>query len=61
METEQSIFKSYYDNPEYRKKHKEYILTKVQCGCGTITARCNMSHHRKTKKHQKWEQENKMI
>lgn len=46
--------KSTYDDPEFKKKHKEYILTKVECPCGTTTARCNMSHHRKTKKHLKW-------
>ena len=55
---EQSTFTYYYNQPEYKKKHKEYILTKVQCECGTITARCNMSHHRKTKKHQKWQENN---
>lgn len=56
--TEIKTFKFYYDQPEYRERHKEYILTKVECGCGTITARCNMSHHRKTKKHQNWINEN---
>ena len=31
--------------------HKEYMMEKVSCKCGSVTARCNMSHHRKTKKH----------
>ena len=47
-----------YNDEEYRKKHKKYILQKRQCGCGTITAICNMSHHKKTKKHMNWELEN---
>ncbi len=46
---------------EQKQKHKEYILTKVMCPCGTETARCNLSHHRKTKKHIKWEKSNDRI
>ena len=40
-----------YNNPIYKAKHKEYIMEKVKCECGTFTARCNMSHHKKTSKH----------
>ncbi len=47
-----------YANTEFKEKHKKYILTKVQCGCGTVTARCNMSHHKASKKHQQWAEEN---
>lgn len=39
---------------EKNREHNAYMITKVQCPCGTITARCNMTVHRKTKKHQKW-------
>jgi len=48
-------FAERYQDEDFRRKHKEYILEKVQCGCGTVTARCNMTKHRQTRKHQKWE------
>ena len=44
-------FKEYYQDAEYRKRHLDYIKEKVQCSCGCITARCNMSVHKKTAKH----------
>jgi len=44
------------DNPSYDKK---YFLTKIKCECGVSTARCNMSKHRKTEKHIKWEKNGK--
>ncbi len=47
-------FKEQYQNKEFRERHKKYILEKVQCLCGTITARCNMSHHKLTKHHKLW-------
>ena len=37
-----------------RKKNIQYMLEKVECPCGTITARSNMTTHRRTNKHQKW-------
>ena len=43
---------------EKRLKHYKYMQERVQCPCGTETARCNMSTHRKSKKHQLWEEEN---
>jgi hypothetical protein len=46
-------FKEYYQDPAYRERHNKYMLTKVPCACGTITARNNMSHHKKTMKHQR--------
>lgn len=48
-------FKDYYQDPEFRKRHKAYILTKVECPCGATTARCNMTRHKKSSKHQLWE------
>ncbi len=48
------IFKEYYQDPKFKEKHKKYILEKIECLCGTKTARCNLSHHKKTKKHQIW-------
>ena len=45
-------FKDYYQDPDYRAKHQAYMQTKVLCKeCGTLTARANMAHHRKSKKH----------
>jgi hypothetical protein len=46
-------FKDYYSDPAYKQRHLEYIKQKVPCKCGVITARNNMSTHKKTKKHQK--------
>jgi len=37
-----------------RIKHNKYMLEMVECPCGTVTARSNLSTHRKTNKHQKW-------
>ena len=45
--------KKYYANDEYKAKHNAYMSEKVACECGVITARANMSHHRKTKYHLK--------
>ncbi len=56
-----SIKKNYYDDPEYREKHLKYMKKKVQCKCGTITARCNMHHHKKTAKHQKFIKNNNNV
>ncbi len=44
-------FKDYYQDPEYKAKHKKYLLTKVPClNCNCMVTRCNMSHHKKTPK-----------
>ncbi len=44
-------FKDYYKNPEFKAKHKKYLLTKVAClNCHCMVSRCNMSHHKKTTK-----------
>lgn len=49
-------FKEYYDeDPEFRKKHLEKLNEKIECECGFVTARCNISRHRKSHLH-----ENKM-
>jgi len=46
-------------NEENQKnKQRQYMLEKVKCPCGTITARCNMTSHRKTNKHQRWVEQN---
>ena len=55
-----SIKKNYYADPIYREKHLAYMKVKVPCpdGCGTITGRCNMHHHRTTQKHIKFMEQN---
>jgi hypothetical protein len=43
-------FKDYYQNNEFKEKHKAYMLSKVPCEiCGYITARCNMTRHRSSR------------
>ena len=43
---------------ESKENHRIYMLTKVKCPCGVVTARSNMSKHRKTNKHQDWIEKN---
>ena len=44
----------YQQDVEYRKKHVNYMMTKVPCnGCGFVTARCNMTRHRRSRNHAK--------
>ncbi len=58
--------KTYYDNNKYQIKeqskayyhnNKEIISEKnkltIECECGCIVTRCNIAHHRKSKKHLK--------
>src|SRR5687768_8084300 len=53
-------FKDYYQDPEYRKKHREYILQKVECDlCHVMVMRANMGHHRATMKHKRKDAERK--
>lgn len=42
-----------YQNEEYRKKDNDRKREKVQCECGIIVNRTNISTHRKSKRHQK--------
>lgn len=44
-------FTDYYNDPDYKKKHKEYLMQKVQCECGCTYIRSNASHHKGTQKH----------
>ena len=56
MESENKISKFkelYHSNPEYKKKHLDYVKKKVYCHeCGVFVSRCNLGHHKATKKHQ---------
>lgn len=49
-------FKEYYADPAFRAKHLAYIQERVECPiCEQKFARCYMSSHKKSKKHQKLE------
>lgn len=48
---EESEYTGNYTNKEYREKHKEYIMQKIKCPCGTVITYCNRSHHNKTPRH----------
>ena len=52
-----SMFKEYYKDPDFRKKHLEYIKTKVECKCGDLVSRCSKTKHLKSKKHTEWVKE----
>ena len=44
-------FKEYYTDPEFRAKHKEKMRERIQCECGKLVNRYNMSHHKKSHIH----------
>lgn len=46
-----STFKKYYEDPEFKKKHLEKMSEKIKCDCGFMTARCNLSRHKKSHIH----------
>ena len=57
MEHKTKVFKDYYQNADYKKKHLEYIMTKVACPeCGAMCARCNLTKHKRSIKHKKYEE-----
>jgi hypothetical protein len=41
----------YYSNPEFKKKHNEYMMQFITCECGCSIMRCNVTKHRKSQKH----------
>jgi hypothetical protein len=49
-----SKFKELYQDPEFKQRHKNYILQKVPCICGASIARCNASHHKASVRHTKY-------
>lgn len=50
-------FGDYYSDPEYRRNHLAYMSVKVEClVCKTMVARCNMTKHKRTLKHQRIQQ-----
>lgn len=44
----------YWTNPEFRKKHREYMAQKVYCPCGIYMARGAMTYHKRSNKHMLW-------
>lgn len=52
MNNKHKSFTDYYNNdPEFRKKHLDKLKEKIECPCGFITARCNLSRHKKSHIH----------
>lgn len=42
----------YYSDPAYREKHLRHLKQKVLCEeCNVMISRCNLTHHKETKKH----------
>lgn len=47
-------FKEYMNtHPESKKRHCEYVATKIECDCGRTVSRGNMSKHKLTTIHLK--------
>lgn len=47
-------FKEMCEDPEFKKRHYEYIKTYVDCPeCGKSVQRCAMARHRKSRQHMK--------
>lgn len=44
-------FKDYYNKPEWKEKHLNYIKEKVRCECGKSVCRSNLSTHKKSHIH----------
>jgi hypothetical protein len=61
MTTKYKTFAEHYNSdPDFRKKHLAKMCEKVKCECGFVTARCNMSRHKKSHLHiEKMEKINK--
>lgn len=52
MATKYKTFTDYYYNDdEFRKNHLKKLNEKIECDCGFITARCNLSRHKKSHLH----------
>lgn len=44
-------FKEYYSDPDFKKKHLEYINTKIKCPvCRCKITRSHMTRHKRTKR-----------
>lgn len=58
----QKFSEKYRTDPEYKKKHLNYMKKKVECTCGFITSRSNMSRHKRSRNHLSHvEQKNSLI
>lgn len=44
----------YKSDPEFRKKHLEYMKEKQRCECGKMVGRTNIAHHINTKAHKSY-------
>jgi hypothetical protein len=46
-------FKEYYQDPQFKKRHLDYVNHKVACSCGKMISRSNLSSHKKKQLHLK--------
>lgn len=44
-------FKEYYQNEDFKEKHKAYMSEEVRCSCGLMSKRANLTRHKKTETH----------
>lgn len=49
----QKTFKEYYQDPEFKEKHKKYVSEKIKCSCGRMVMRMAMAKHKRTKIHER--------
>jgi hypothetical protein len=47
-------FKNYYNNdPEFRRKHLDKMMERIECNCGFVTSRNNLTKHKRSRNHLK--------
>jgi hypothetical protein len=49
--TSKTFIDYYHNDSEFRKRHLDKLKEKVECECGFVTARCNLSRHKKSHLH----------
>ncbi len=48
MTTKYKTYKDYYnEDPDFRKKQLDRLAEKVECDCGFVCSRSNLSRHKK--------------
>jgi hypothetical protein len=52
-QTKGKTFREYYADPEFKRKHLEYVNARTRCECGKMITRANISVHKKTPLHAK--------
>ena len=52
LDKKRANFKKHYENNTEKIQNRK--MEKIECECGCMISRSNMSYHRQTKKHQTW-------